>query len=207
MPTLVSLRIILFNLLRLQHLPKCQLEIGKYTKSIPYIISSGGPFDFVVIGSFCSIGHGTILVTHPGHVPPKDYPDYGVTTYPVFNVKKHGFKSSYYLPEKRTFVKIGNDVTIGTNSIILPGVTIHDGAIVGAGSVVTHDVPPFAIVAGNPATIIKYRFSQDRIEKLLKIAWWNWSEQKIFENMDLLMGRVDLFIKRFYEDLAIQTKT
>lgn len=80
---------------------------------------------------------------------------------------------------------IGNDVWIGAKSIVMDGVTIGDGAIVAAGSVVTKDVPPFAVVGGAPAKIIKYRFSQDVIDRLEKIQWWNLPDEKITEVVDL----------------------
>jgi len=171
--------------------------MGKYSTSIPYIISSELT-DRVVIGNFCSIGHGTILITHPGHLPPKEFPDYRVATYTVALVKKHGFSQKYFLPEKRNFVAIGNDVTIGANAIILPGVTIGDGAIIGAGSVVSHDVPAFAIVAGVPAKLIRYRFSEDIMTKMSTIAWWYWDDDKIYDNMDYFYGKVEDFVKKFY---------
>ena len=190
----------LFNLFRFQHPPKCSVKVGKYTTSVPYIICSA-PSDCVVIGNYCSIGHGTILITNPGgHSPPRGYEDYRVTTYPIAVVKKHGWLKSYALPEKRTYVIIGNDVTIGANSIILPGVKVGDGAIIGAGSVVTHNVKPYAVVAGTPAKLIRYRYSSDKIEKLLKIAWWNWREDKIQQNMDYFYGKVDDFIEMFYNE-------
>ena len=79
---------------------------------------------------------------------------------------------------------IGNDVWIGRNAIILPGNTIGDGAIIAAGAVVTHDVPPYTIVGGVPARPIRKRFSDDIIEKLLEIKWWDWPEEKIVENFE-----------------------
>jgi virginiamycin A acetyltransferase len=200
---MVSLKIILYNLLRFQRFPTCNVKIGKYTTSVPYIISADRD-DRVVIGKYCSIAHGVILIANQGcHVPPEGFEDYRVATYAVFDIKKHGFRRSYCLPEKRNFISIGNDVTVGANAIILSGITIGDGAVVGAGSVVTHDVPPFAVAAGVPAKIIRFRYSQDRIEKLMKIAWWNWSEDKIYENMDYFMGKVDAFIEKFYVEPKI----
>ena len=183
----------------MRHFPLCSVYIGKYTTSIPYIISSEKT-DSVIIGKFCSIGHGTILIPHPAHIPPREYSDYRVATYAIFQVKKHGFSASYYLKEKRNFIKIGNDVVLGANVIVLPGVTIGDGAIVGAGSVVTQDVPPFAIFAGVPAKLTKYRFSPEQIRKLQKIAWWNWDDDKIHKNMDYFFGKTDEFINKFYEE-------
>lgn len=89
---------------------------------------------------------------------------------------------SWVAPEKQCV--IGNDVWIGRNAIILPGNTIGDGAIIAAGAVVTHDVPPYTIVGGVPARPIRKRFSDDIIEKLLEIKWWDWPEEKIVENFE-----------------------
>jgi len=196
---MVSLRFVLYNLLKMRKNPKCAVEIGKGTTSVPYIITSG-PGDMVVIGKYCSIGHGVILVTHPGHLPPKGKENYRVATYPMARVRSHGFLQRYYLPEKRNFVRVGNDVCIGANAILLPGVTVGDGAIIGAGAIVTTDIPPYAIVAGVPAKVLRYRYSTEKIRKLLSIAWWNWDEQKIFDNMDYFYGTVDDFIERFYSE-------
>ena len=96
-------------------------------------------------------------------------------------------------------IHVGNDVWIGATSTIMSGITIGDGAIIGAGSTVTKDVPPFAIVAGNPGKIVKYRFTDDQIEKLLQISWWNWEENKIKENaMSMWSPNIDDFIKKFH---------
>jgi acetyltransferase-like isoleucine patch superfamily enzyme len=94
-------------------------------------------------------------------------------------------------------IKIGNDVWIGATSTIMSGVTIGDGAVIGAGSTITKDVPPFAIVAGNPGRVVKYRFTEEQIEKLLQISWWNWEELKIRENAMLMWSsNIDEFIKK-----------
>ncbi len=76
-------------------------------------------------------------------------------------------------------ILIGNDVWIGARAVVLDGVTIGDGAIVGACAVVTKDVPPFAIVAGVPAKILRYRFSENKIRKLMELQWWDWPPEKI----------------------------
>lgn len=80
------------------------------------------------------------------------------------------------------------------NAIIMRGVTIGDGAVVAAGAVVTKDVEPYAIIGGNPAKLIKYRFSQDTISKLLRIKWWDWSEDRINQNAELFLD-TETFIK------------
>lgn len=82
--------------------------------------------------------------------------------------------------------EIGNDVWIGFNSTIMPGIKIGDGAIIASNSTVTKDVEPYSIVGGNPAKEIKKRFSKEQIEKLLKISWWNWEIEKITKNIQNL---------------------
>ena len=99
-------------------------------------------------------------------------------------------------------VVIGNNVWIGDSSIILSGVTIGDGAVVGAGSIVTKNVEPFAIVAGSPAKIIRMRFGDTIIQQLLDIQWWNWTEEKMkrnltFFNMDLTVLPDEVNLKSF----------
>jgi virginiamycin A acetyltransferase len=91
---------------------------------------------------------------------------------------------------------IQNDCWIGNGATILSGVTIHDGAIVAAKSVVTKDVPPYAIVGGNPAKILKYRFNDEQIKNLQKISWWNWKKDKIIENSNFFYGEVAEFINK-----------
>ena len=96
---------------------------------------------------------------------------------------------------------IGSDVWIGSGVSIKCGVTIGDGAIVGYNSNVTKDVPPYCVVAGNSAKFIKKRYSDEIINELLKIKWWNWSDQKIKENQDLL---IDVSIDEFVEKHKIK---
>lgn len=93
-------------------------------------------------------------------------------------------------------IEIGNDVWIGSNATVLPHVKIGDGAVIGAGAVVTHDVPPYAIVAGVPARIIRYRFPQQIIDAMLKIQWWNWPVEKINENLEFFT-QPELFCEIF----------
>lgn len=94
-------------------------------------------------------------------------------------------------------ILIGNDVWIGDGVTILGGVRIGDGAVVAAEAVVTKDVPPYAIVGGNPARVIKYRFPRDVIEKLERIAWWNWSSEKIASCKEDMRGDVAAFAQKY----------
>lgn len=126
------------------------------------------------IGPFCSIASRVSIggVAHPAHF---------VSTSPVFLSHRDSLKRKFahhdYLPLLRT--KIGADVWIGEGAFIKAGVCVGHGAIIGMGSVVTHDVPPYAIVAGNPAKLIRYRFDNAVIDKLLAIQWWEWSDSRL----------------------------
>ncbi len=83
---------------------------------------------------------------------------------------------------------VGNDVWIGSDALILPGVTIGDGAIVAASSVVSRDVAPYSIVAGNPAQERRHRFEPDVVERLLAVRWWDWPKDKIARNLAAIRG-------------------
>lgn len=100
-------------------------------------------------------------------------------------------------PSCKGDIIIENDVWIGAKSTIMSGIKIHNGAVVAANSTVTKDVPPFAIVGGNPARVIKYRFDEKQIESLLKIAWWDWTEDRIKTDAMLLWSdKLDEFIDK-----------
>jgi len=126
-----------------------------------------------VIGKFCSIGPGCYIGLWEHNTE--------VSTHSFYLYEHSGnFVKGYRNYDKDEITTyIGNDVWIGANAVILKGIKIGDGAIIGASSVVTKNVPPYAIVVGNPAKIIKYRYSQDDIYWLLRIKWWNFSREKL----------------------------
>ena len=131
--------------------------------------------DKLIIGKFCQIASGVNFVMNGAN-----HQMNAVSTYPFYIFEGWGQETPPLseLPMKGDTV-VGNDVWIGQNSTILPGVHIGDGAIIGMNSVVGSDVPPYTIVAGNPAKIIRKRFDYELINLLLKLQWWNLSIDKI----------------------------
>ena len=124
-----------------------------------------------IIGSFCSIANDVFigLGSHPTNYFTTSPLFYRVTNTFQLNLVDENLKFSEYLP-----IEIGNDVWIGARAIIMDGVKIEDGAIIAAGAVVTRNVPPYAIVGGVPAKVIRYRFEPEKIERLIKLQWWKW---------------------------------
>lgn len=147
-------------------------SIGRYTK-----------IKNAEIGRYCSISWDITI---------------GATFHPLDHLTSHAFwyKKKFGLCEEdlefdfRT-TRIGNDVWIGCNAVIMPGVTIGNGAVIGAGSIVTKDIPPYAICAGNPAKILRFRFDDDEIELIESLAWWNWDDKKLKENILLFRRPLD----------------
>ncbi|BAQ64650.1 CatB-related O-acetyltransferase [Geminocystis sp. NIES-3709] len=139
------------------------------------------------IGNYCSIARGVKigLGKHPTNF---------ISTSPIFYslvnpLKKIVSKSQKFTEFERTF--IGSDVWIGVNTLLADGVTIGDGAIIGANAIVTKDIPPFAIAVGCPAKVIKYRFSEENIEKLLSIKWWEKDISELESYLNLFQYEVD----------------
>lgn len=139
--------------------------------------------NFVKMGNFCSLARNVDIGGFD-----HDYKKF--TTMPEFRLKQllNGGGKIPKVDKHEDYCKIGNDVWIAAGAIVLHKVKIGDGAVVGAGAVVTKDVPPYAIVAGVPAKIIGYRFEKPIIEELLKICWWNWPLEVIRKNQDLLLN-------------------
>ncbi len=148
------------------------VSLGKYS-----YIGPKAEISETSIGKFCSIGIG--LTSSPG-LHPLDL----ISTSPIFyssaNQTGLTFSKNNHINENNKIV-IGNDVWIGNNVTLLDGVIIADGAVIAAGAVVRNDVPPYAIVGGVPSQILKYRFNDQIIEKLLRIKWWEFDEKKLEE--------------------------
>jgi virginiamycin A acetyltransferase len=173
------------------------IEIGEYT----YYDDPSGPEHFVercvlyhypfvgdrlVIGRFCALAQGvTFIMNGANHAMS------GFSTFP-FNIFGHGWEEGFdpatWAVENRGDTTIGNDVWIGNQAMIMPGVTIGHGAIIASRAVVVNDVPPYTIVGGNPARAIKQRFDPATTERLLAVAWWDWPVDKISRNLDAIRG-------------------
>jgi acetyltransferase-like isoleucine patch superfamily enzyme len=169
------------------------VEIGDYTYGLPKIIKTTNEYK-VKIGKFCSIASDNVKI-----LVDVDHRPYWITTY---SITEYFFEKTKPIESYHTGkgdVIIGNDVWICQDTLILSGVKIGNGAVIGAGSVVTKDVADYEIVGGAPAKHIRFRFSPEQIEKLLKISWWNWDIEKIKDNVKLLeSGNIDDFINKYY---------
>ena len=157
-----------------------KVKVGKYTYGSIRAIYSSGSNEELIIGNYCSIGSGTTFLMGSEH--PYNF----ISTFP-FKVKIIG--ESHESTSKGK-IELSDDVWIGENVFILSGVQIEQGAVVAAESVVVKNVPPYAIVGGNPAKIIKYRFSEDVIEKLLKIDYSLLDKDKIINNINDLYTEI-----------------
>jgi virginiamycin A acetyltransferase len=141
--------------------------------------------DKLIIGKFCAIATDAKFIMNGAN-----HKISGLSTFP-FSIFRQGWEKvipkNEDLPYKGDTV-VGNDVWIGYDATIMPGIKIGDGAIIAAKAVVTKDVPPYTIVGGNPAKIIRARFDKKTIEKLLAIKWWNWDIQKITKYLNIIVG-------------------
>jgi virginiamycin A acetyltransferase len=171
------------------------VEVGEYT----YFDSFGDPREFereavlyafgperrLIIGRFCAIASGVRFV-----MPGANHADLGPSTYPfgVFGPPWDTTMDIVTSAPSRGDTVVGHDVWLGYSALVLPGVTVGDGAVVAAASVVARDVPPYAIVAGNPARVVRSRFSAEDVDRLLRAAWWNWPIELVSEHARTIMA-------------------
>lgn len=157
-------------------------DVHNFEKNVKYHFDFIG--DRLQIGKFCAIASGVEFIMNGGnHLVD------AISSFP-FSIFGEGWSHAM---EGRSFplkggITVGNDVWLGYRSVIMAGVSIGDGAIVGSCSVVTKEVPPYAIVAGNPAKVIRHRFSDADIKRLLEMRWWDWPIEKITANVHRLTG-------------------
>jgi acetyltransferase-like isoleucine patch superfamily enzyme len=149
-----------------------RISVGRFTYGFPEF-KIWTDEERISIGSFCSISQQVQIFGGGEHF------HNWVTTFPLRIAMDITGAWEDGLPGTKGPTSIGNDVWIGTGAKILSGVNIENGAVIGAGAVVARDVPPYAIVAGNPAELIRFRFSPDIIDELLDVQWWNWPDDTI----------------------------
>lgn len=167
----ISKKAVVYQLARMR-----DVKLGDYS-----YIGKGSILHNTTIGKYCSISD-YIVCGLPNHSTSP------ISTSPIFTMKKNGTRHSW--TNKNLFctipnVKIGNDVWIGYRAVIVNNVTIGDGAVIAAGSIVTKDIPPYAIVGGVPAKIIRYRFDEEIRNALLELKWWDIPENILKQNIDL----------------------
>jgi virginiamycin A acetyltransferase len=167
-------------------------EIGTGSYGFPKIIGSRSGAK-LTIGKYCSIGPDVLIVLNASF----KRPSFGSTV-----ISTCANKQIETLPgvQRNSDVTIGNDVWIGLGSVIMPGVTLHDGCVIGAKSYVVSDVPPYAIVMGTPARVVKYRFSEENIRIMQEIRWWDWPYEKIVSALPhILTNNIEQFIAMYYD--------
>lgn len=155
-----------------------QVYLGHRSYGTPIV---RGDISDVYVGKYCSIAQNVIVDCGFHHNT--DF----ATTYPL-NVFFDELKHITGHPKSKGDICIGNDVWIAEGTIIMGGITIGDGAVVGAGSIVTRNVNPYEVVVGNPAKYKKHRIPICYIGKMLNLKWWDWEEEKIIRNGELLMS-------------------
>ena len=174
------------------------MKLGKYTYGVNsknHIPLRGGK---VTIGSFCSFAQGLKIFTGKG-----GHRAEFVSTFPFGFIHEKTFPcdSKNLLLDDPGDVVIGNDVWVGQNATIMPGVSIGDGVVIANNSHVVKDVEPYSVVGGNPAKHIKFRFDEETISKLLKIQWWNWGDEKIKDNLQYITSsNTSEFVDKFYDE-------
>jgi len=160
--------------------------------------------DKLIIGKFCSIARNVQFIMNGGN-----HATEGFSTYPFF-IFGNGWEKATPEPGTLPFkgdTVIGNDVWIGYDAVIMPGVTVGDGAIIGAKSVVTSDVAPYSIVGGNPAMLIKERFDQRTIETLLKVEWWNWPIEVVTAQLNALVSSDRVRLEHIHQKYVLKNNT
>ncbi|BAZ40258.1 acetyltransferase family protein [Calothrix sp. NIES-4101] len=141
--------------------------------------------DRLIIGKFCALARGVKFIMNGAH-----HKMDGFSTYP-FQIFGNGWEKIDTQPDELPYkgdTVIGNDVWIGYEAVIMPGVKVGDGAIIAAKSVVVSNVAPYTIVGGNPAKFIRQRFDDNAIQVLLEVAWWNWDIEKITRNLEKIVA-------------------
>ncbi|MEF2783194.1 chloramphenicol acetyltransferase [Erysipelotrichaceae bacterium HCN-30851] len=174
----------------------CTIEnssFGKYSYCEPYTMIQN-----TIIHSFVDIARNARIgaTQHPIERPTSHHITYRKQMYGIHQEDDKEF----FKRRENTITEIGHDVWIGHGVIIEAGIHVGNGAVIGSGAVVTHDVPPYAIVAGVPAKVIRFRFEQKQIEALQEIAWWDWDDEVFRQRIDDFSLDIDKFIDKYRKD-------
>ncbi len=181
-------------------------EIGEYNYIENVVLG-----DYSYTGQFCFVQNALIgkfsNIAAAVRIGPTAHPYERASLHHfTYRPQMFGFRdredSDFFDRRTSKTVKVGHDTWIGHGAIVMPNVTIGDGAIVGAGAVVTKDIPPYAIVTGVPSEVIKYRFTPQQIGALQRIRWWDWDYERLMERLDDFHLPIDEFIRRYDETIA-----
>lgn len=155
------------------------IEIGRYTYGIDRrkLVGYRAEDKPLIVGSFCSIANDVSFMMRGDHWVDR------VSTFPLHRISRRKEAEDTF---SRGRIVVGHDVWIGRGAIVMAGVTIGNGAVIGAATVVTKDVPAYAVFAGNPGQVVKFRFDAETIAGLQEIEWWNWSEDRLQRDIALL---------------------
>jgi virginiamycin A acetyltransferase len=184
------------------------IEVGDYTyydhpeRALHFerdaVLYGFGP-ERLIIGKFCALAAGVrFLMGGANHA------DQGPSTYPfgIFGAPWDHTMDLVLSAPCRGDTTVGHDVWLGYQALVLPGVTIGHGAVVAAGSLVSADVPPYAIVAGNPARVVRRRYDGEDLQRLLRAAWWDWPIEAVSEHARVIMSGTPSELERIAATLA-----
>lgn len=155
--------------------------IGDYTYGgISIARAYDGAISKLNIGKFCSLGSGILMAYYGSHQLSE------ITTYPFFGLHGKGWDPVTSIPVNGQDINIGSDVYIANHAVIMQGANIGDGVVIGAYSVCKTKIPPYCIAVGNPCKVIRQRFPDEQIKKLLEMKWWDWPIKKIKEHLQVI---------------------
>ncbi|MDD9271815.1 CatB-related O-acetyltransferase [Paenibacillus sp. GCM10023248] len=178
-----SIRTFTFKNGEKENFPLFTIGKNSYINSMDVQHSEGNETINIHIGNYCSFAYNIQLLVDRNH----DY--LSISTSPLLEVNRK--------LKKKGQIIIGHDVWVGNEVTLLSGIHIGHGAVIGAGTIVSKDVPPYAIVTGNPMRIVRYRFDEKIIDQLLRIQWWNWSKHKIDMNKEWFGKEIEEFVDKF----------
>lgn len=191
------------NLPQFRRLVKAgRIAVGEHTYGVPIVNIYDYDQSKLTIGKYCSLSETALIMLGGQH--------------PINHVSQYPFRINWGLPgagkdgnpEPSTDTVIGNDVIINQRVFIRSGVTIGDGALIGSNANVTKDVPPYAIMGGNPAKVIRYRATPEQIEALLEIKWWDWSKEDVIDSLEYIVSDdIDRFIAYARERFGPKTSS